>query len=123
MTKSIKLQMRDAIEAIEREKLTSDDVISFDAYRYTMPRVHVTEEAIIRLFHQLKIARNAVTATVSDSYLHVHFKSRGIVYLALVKLEKAATFIDSKQRQLPAPTAKRIGTSDQRRLAFSGSGE
>ena len=123
--KSIKLQMRDAMEAIEREKLTASDVIGFSAYRYTIANVHVTDDAIIRLYHQMKIARSAVKATAEDGFLHVHFVSRGVAFSACVKLEKAATFIDSKQGQLPAPRAKskHIGTTEQRRLAFAGSEE
>ena len=122
--KSIKIQMRDGIEAIEREKLTATDVIGFNVYRYGVPNVHVTDDAIIRLYYQMKIARSALKATAEDGFLHVHFVSRGVAFSACVKLEKAATFIDSKQGQLPAPKArsKHIG-NDQRRLAFAGSGD
>lgn len=119
--KSIKLQMRDGIEAIEREKLTSSDVIGFNVYRYGVANVHVTDDAIIRLYHQMKIARSAVKATAEDGFLHVHFVSRGVAFSACVKLEKAAQFIDSKQGQLPAPKSKsKHGTTEQRRLAFAG---
>lgn len=122
--KSIKIQMRDAIEAIEREKLTADEVIGFSVYRYTMANVQVTDEAIIRLYHQLKIARSALKAEAEDGYLHVSFRHRGINWVACVRLEKAAMFIDSQQRQLPAPKSKskHIG-NDQRRLSFAGSAE
>jgi hypothetical protein len=123
--KSIKLQMRDAMEAIEREKLTASDVIGFSVYRLTTANVHVTDDAIIRLYHQMKIARSAVKATAEDGYLHVHFVSRGVAFSACVKLEKAATFIDSKQGQLPASKSKskHIGSTEQRRLAFAGGGD
>lgn len=121
--KSIKLQMRDAMEAIEREKLTASDVIGFSVYRLTTANVHVTDDAIIRLYHQMKIARSAVKATAEDGFLHVHFVSRGVAFSACVKLEKAATFIDSKQGQLPAPKSRHIGSTEQRRLAFAGSGD
>jgi hypothetical protein len=120
--KSIKIQMRDAIEAIEREKLTADDVIGFSVYRLAMAVVLVTDDAIIRLYHQLKIARSAIKAEAEEGFLHVSFKHRGITFSACLKLEKAAAFVDSKQRQLPAPKSKRIGGSDQRRLAFAGDG-
>lgn len=46
--KSIKLQMRNAIE---REKLTADEVIGFSVHCMTTPRLQVTDEAIIRLYH------------------------------------------------------------------------
>lgn len=122
--RSVKLQLRDSIEAIEREKLTADEVIGFNVHRFTNPTVHVTDEAIIRLYHQFKIARSAIKAEAEDGYLHVSFRHRGINWVACVRLEKAATFIDSKQGQLPAPKSrpKHIG-NDQRRLAFVGGDE
>ena len=122
--KSINIQMRDAIDAIEREKVASYEVIGFSAYRYAFANVQVTDEAIIRLYHQLKIARSALKAEAEDGYLHVSFKHRGINWCACVRLEKAAMFIDSQQRQLPAPKSrpKHIG-NDQRRLAFVGGDE
>lgn len=118
--KSIKLQLRDAIEAIEREKLTANDVIGCDAYQYTSLRIQVTDEAIVRLYHQLRIPRSALKAEAEDGYLHVRFSSRGVVFCACVRLEKAATFIDSKQQSLPAPKSKRIGKSAHQRLAYVG---
>jgi hypothetical protein len=56
------------MEAIEREKLTASDVIGFSVYRLTTANVHVTDDAIIRLYHQMKIARSAVKATAEDGY-------------------------------------------------------
>lgn len=108
------------MEAIEREKLTADEVIGSSAYRFCLPTIHVTDEAIIRLYHQLKIPRSALKAQAEDGYLHVQFRSRGVIFTACVKLEKAATFIDSQQRQLPAPKAKRLKSTEQRRLEFAG---
>ena len=67
---------------------------------------------------------NTLKAEAEDGFLHVSFKHRGINWTACVRLEKAAMFIDSQQRQLPAPKSrpKHIG-NDQRRLAFVGGDE
>lgn len=123
--RSVKLRLRDGIEAIEREKLTADDVIACSVLPYSHTAIQVTDEAIIRLYHQMKIARSAVKAEAQDGYLHVQFVSRGVCFAACMKLEKATQFIDSKQGQLPAPKSKskHIGTTKQRRLAFAGSEE
>jgi hypothetical protein len=118
--KSIKLRLRDAIEAIEREKLTADEVIACSAFPGSYPAIQVTSDAIIRLYHQLKIARSALKAETENGYLHVQFVSRGVCFAACVKLEKAAQFIDSKQQALPAPRAKRVAGGGQRRLSFAG---
>lgn len=119
--RSVKLRLRDGIEAIEREKLTADEVIACSVLPFSHTSVQVTDEAIIRLYHQMRIPRCNVRAKAEAGYLHVEFVSRGVCFCACVKLEKAATFIDSKQGQLPAPKSrpKHIG-NDQRRLAFVG---
>lgn len=122
--RSVKLRLRDAIEAIERERLTADDVIACSVLPCSLGAIQVTDEAIIRLYHQMKIARSAVKAEAQDGYLHVQFVSRGVCFAACVRLEKAAQFLDSKQGQLPAPKSrpKHIGNG-QRRLSFAGSEE
>jgi hypothetical protein len=119
--RSVKLRLRDAVEAIEREKLTADEVIACSVFPLSYPAIQVTSDAIIRLYHQLKIARSALKAETENGYLHVQFVSRGVCFAACVQLEKAAQFIDSKQEALPAPRAKRVaGGGGQRRLSFAG---
>lgn len=118
--KSVKQKLRDALEAIELSKLTSCEVIGCNVSPCLLPSIQVTAEAIIRLYHKLRIARSALKAEAVDQYLHVSFAYHGVVFGAVVKLEKAAQFIDSKQQALPAPKAKRVAGGGQKRLAFAG---
>lgn len=124
--KSVKLSLREAIEAIERERLTSDEVIRCDTCMHTSTNIQLTDEAFIRLYHQLRIARSALNAEAVDGYLHMSFyyrRTHRVVFCACIKLEKAAQFIDSKQQALPAPKAKRVAGGGQKRLAFAGGGD
>lgn len=120
---STKNKLRKAIEAIEAAKLTSNDVMACSCGLMSAPDLFVHEEALIRIYHMFKVPRSAIQAEIVDGYVHIKVPAKGVTFSGCIKLEKAAQFIDSKQGQLPAPRAKRVRGSEQRKLAFAGNEE
>lgn len=116
---SVKALLQKTIELIAEARLTGDEVICVDATKFkTTVLVHT--EALIRIFHKFRVARKDVQARAcqQSEFIHVSFPARGIVFCAMVDNKETAKFLESHIRQLPAPRAKRLGVSSQRRLSF-----
>lgn len=110
----------DAAEIMAKLKITNDEFIRFDFDKYSTPTVQLSTTGLIRVYHFTMAPRSAVRAEESEGYLHVNFETKGFRFCACMPIEKAATFLDSKQQALPSPRAKRVNGTGQKKLAFAG---
>lgn len=119
---SIKSRMKLGLELIEQSKVKQSEVLGFSCTKFSREqcRIHVTAGALIVIYHHFAVPRKFVSAEVVDEYAHIHVPVRGCIFTGLVKVSDAAQFLNSTQKQLPAPKAKRVAGTEQRKLAFAG---
>jgi hypothetical protein len=115
--------MKLGLELIEQSKVKQSEILSFNCEKYSRHqcRFHVTAEALIVIYHHFAVPRKFITAEVVDDYAHIYVPVRGCIFSGLVKVSDAAQFLNSTQKQLPAPRAKRVAGREQKCLSFSGS--
>lgn len=119
---SVKNRMTLGMKLIEECKVRQSEVLSFNCETYSRHqcRFHVTAEALIMIYHHFAVPRKFITAEVVDEYAHIHVPVRGCIFTGLVKVSDAAQFLNSSQKQLPAPRAKRVAGRQQKCLSFKG---
>jgi hypothetical protein len=111
-----------ALKLFDEAKIKQCEIISFMCSQHDRHQcdVHVTPEALIQIYHHFAVPRKFVSSKVVEKYAHILVPVRGCIFRGLVAVADAGQFLNSTQKQLPAPRAKRVAGGQQKCLTFSG---
>lgn len=92
---SPKVRLQKSADMADRLGLTDRDMICVDVTRFdvNIADFQVTADALVRIFHELKVPRSAVRAKEAKDMVMIHYVIKGFRFISALRLPEAASFM------------------------------